>query len=144
MKTVRYSAGGSVRIEAVPLDAVPASLGLVSWLDTGDRHVAYRCIVTPRADGRWSGRSALVPAGWTIGSGSGDRRVCRYVADATAPARSMRTSSIRWTTSTSPARSWRRISWSCAATRPARPRAQAARVRGPGTLHISLTVRRTP
>jgi len=81
MKTVRYSAGGSLRIEAVPLDAVPASLGLVSWLDTGDRHVAYRCVVTPRADGRWSGRSALVPAGWTIGSGSGDRRVCRYVAD---------------------------------------------------------------
>ena len=81
MKTVRYSAGGSLRIEAVPLDAVPASLGLVSWLDTGDRHLAYRCVVTPRADGRWSGRSALLPAGWTIGSGSGDRRVCRYVAD---------------------------------------------------------------
>ena len=81
MKTVRYSAGGSVRIEAVPLDAVPASLGLVSWVDTGDRHVAYRCVVTPRADGRWSGRSALLPVGWMVGSGSGDRRVCRYVTD---------------------------------------------------------------
>ena len=44
--------------------------------------VAYRCLVTPRADGRWSGRSTLVPSGWTIGSGSGDRRVCRYAADA--------------------------------------------------------------
>ena len=81
MKTVRYSAGGSLRIEAVPLDAVPASLGLSSWLDTGDRHVAYRCIVTPRADGRWSGRSTILPSGWTIGGGSSDRRVCRYVAD---------------------------------------------------------------
>ena len=81
MKTVRYSAGGSLRIDAVPLAAVPASLGLVSWLDTGDRHVAYRCIVAPRADGRWSGRSAILPSGWTIGNGSGDRRVCRYVTD---------------------------------------------------------------
>lgn len=81
MKTVRYSSGGSVRIEAVPLDALPASLGLVSWLDTGDRHLAYRCVVAPRADGRWSGRSLLLPSGWTLGSGSGDRRVCRYAAD---------------------------------------------------------------
>ena len=83
MKTVRWSAGGNLRIEAVPLDAEPASLGLGSWQDTGDRHAAYRCIVTPRADGRWSGRSTLVPSGWTIGSGSGngDHRVCRYAAD---------------------------------------------------------------
>lgn len=81
MKTVRYSAGGSLRIEAVPLDAVPASLGLGSWLDTGERHLAYRCIVAPRADGRWSGRSILLPSGWTLGSGSGDRRVCRYAGD---------------------------------------------------------------
>jgi hypothetical protein len=48
MKTVRYDAGGSLRIEAVPIDAVPASLGLSAWLDTGDRHLAYRCVVTPR------------------------------------------------------------------------------------------------
>jgi hypothetical protein len=71
-----------VRFEAVPLDAVPASLGLASWVETGDRHLAYRCIVTPRADGRWSGRSAIAPSGWSLGGGSGDRRVCRYVADA--------------------------------------------------------------
>ena len=81
MKTVRWSTGGNLRIEAVPLAAEPASLGLVSWQDTGDRRTAYRCIVTPRADGRWSGRSTLVPSGWTIGSGSGDHRVCRYAAD---------------------------------------------------------------
>ena len=81
MKTVRYTAGGGLRIDTVPLDALPASLGLVSWLETGDRHLAYRCIVTPRADGRWSGRSTLQPLGWTIGGGSGDRRVCRYAGD---------------------------------------------------------------
>ncbi|MEO5881280.1 MAG: hypothetical protein ABIQ06_02600, partial [Caldimonas sp.] len=40
-----------------------------------------RCVVTPRADGRWSGRSTLLPSGWTVGSGSGDHRVCRHVAD---------------------------------------------------------------
>jgi len=81
MKTVRYSAGGSLHIEAVPIDALPAALGLAAWLETGDRHVVYRCVVAPRADGRWSGRSTLLPSGWTIGTGSGDRRVCRYAAD---------------------------------------------------------------
>ncbi len=81
MKTVRHSAGGSLHIEAVPIDAAPSSLGLAWWVDTGDRHVAYRCVVTPRADGRWTGRSTLVPSGWTIGAGSGDRRVCRYATD---------------------------------------------------------------
>jgi Tfp pilus assembly protein PilV len=81
MKTVRYSAGGSLHIDAVALDATPASLGLASWNDSGDRHLAYRCIVTPRADGRWSGRSTLLPSGWTIGAGSSDHKVCRYAAD---------------------------------------------------------------
>lgn len=47
----------------------------------GDRYVAYQCLVVPRADGRWSGRSMLVPSGWTIGVGANDRRVCRYTAD---------------------------------------------------------------
>ena len=81
MKTVRYAAAGSLHIDAVPIDALPASLGLSSWSDTGDRFVAYRCVVAPRADGRWSGRSTLVPTGWTIGTASADRRVCRYAAD---------------------------------------------------------------
>ena len=70
-----------------------------------------------------------VPAGWTIGSGGGDHRICRFAADATAPARSMRTSSIRPTMSTSPPRSWRRISWSFAATSPVRPPPTATRYR---------------
>ena len=81
MKTVRYSAGASLRIDAVPIDAAPASIGVSTWADTGDRFVGYRCIVTPRADGRWSGRTTLVPNGWTVGNGSGDRRVCRYATD---------------------------------------------------------------
>ncbi|MEP7300505.1 MAG: hypothetical protein ABI699_03180 [Caldimonas sp.] len=81
MKTVRYQAGGSLHVDAVPVDALPASLGLASWSDSGDRFVAYRCIVTPRADGSWSGRGTLLPSGWTIGSGNGDRRVCRYATD---------------------------------------------------------------
>ena len=35
--------------------------------------------MTPRADGRWSGRAPVVASGWTIGVGADDRRVCRYV-----------------------------------------------------------------
>jgi hypothetical protein len=71
MKTVRYSGGGSLHVDAVAIAAVPASLGLASWRDTGERFVSYRCLVTPRADGRWpaaprscraAGRSARVAA----------------------------------------------------------------------------------
>jgi Tfp pilus assembly protein PilV len=81
-KTVRYTtASGSLAVESVPLAALPASLGLATWTDTGDRHVAWHCVVYPRADGTWSGRATLVPSGWTVGTGPGDLRVCRYSAD---------------------------------------------------------------
>ncbi len=81
MKTVTYSAAGSQRIEAVPINALPASVGAASWVDSGDRHTAYTCVVYPLASGLWSGRATLVPAGWTLGNGPADRRVCRYTAD---------------------------------------------------------------
>ena len=82
-KTVRYVAAGSLRIDAVALDATPASVGLASWDDGGDRFVAWRCIVSPRADGRWSGRASLIAVGgWTIGTAGTDRRVCRFAANA--------------------------------------------------------------
>ena len=81
-KTVRHTAAGSLRVDAVVIDATPASLGIASWDDTGDRFVDWHCIVTPRADGRWSGRTSLVAGGgWTIGSTHVDRRVCSYGAD---------------------------------------------------------------
>ncbi|MEO7010517.1 MAG: hypothetical protein ABI156_15305 [Caldimonas sp.] len=81
LKTVSYANAGSTRTEAVPIAATPASLGLAAWTDSGDRYVAYHCVVYPRADGRWSGRSTLVPTGWTIGTSAADLRVCRYAAD---------------------------------------------------------------
>jgi hypothetical protein len=77
-KTVRYVADGSLHLDAVAVAATPASAGLAMWDDTGERFVAWHCVVTPRADGRWSGRVTVVASGWTIGSGGGDRRVCRY------------------------------------------------------------------
>ena len=49
--------------------------------DGSDRYVAYHCVVYPPASGLWSGRTTLTPAGWTIGTGPDDRRVCRYSAD---------------------------------------------------------------
>jgi prepilin-type N-terminal cleavage/methylation domain-containing protein len=85
-KTVRFVRDGSMQIEDVDADATPASAGLAAWEDTGDRFIAWHCIVAPRADGRWSGRIALVAHGWTIGTGSGDRRVCRFAAARTVAA----------------------------------------------------------
>ena len=81
MKTVAVSVAGSQRREAVAIDATPAALGVTAWADTGERHLAYHCSVTPRPDGRWSGRTTLVGIGWTIGSAPTDRRVCRYSRD---------------------------------------------------------------
>jgi type II secretory pathway pseudopilin PulG len=80
-KTVRYSGASGLHIEAVPLAAAPESLGLPAWTDTGDRHVAYHCVVFPPANGSWSGSATIVPQGWTLGAGTGDRRICRYSAD---------------------------------------------------------------
>lgn len=81
LKTVSYLAAASLHIEAVPLAALPASVGASTWADTGDRHLAYQCVVYPLASGQWSGRATLVPTGWAIGTGNADRRVCRFSAD---------------------------------------------------------------
>jgi Tfp pilus assembly protein PilV len=81
-KTVIYRAADGVHREAVALDATPASRGLASWQDSGERFVAYRCVVVAAGDPpRWSGQSVLVPVGWTIGTAPTQRRVCRYVND---------------------------------------------------------------
>ena len=81
VKTVSYLAAASLHIEAVPLAALPASVGASTWADTGDRHLAYQCVVYPLASGQWSGRATLVPTGWAIGTSAADRRVCRFSAD---------------------------------------------------------------
>jgi len=78
-KTVRYLVDGSVHIDDVALDATAAAAGLDAWQETGDRFLAWHCIVTPRADGRWSGHIALRGDGWTIGAAADQRRVCRYL-----------------------------------------------------------------
>ena len=47
----------------------------------GEAYVAYHCAVYPMASGVWSGRLDLQPAGWTVGTGANDWRVCRLAAD---------------------------------------------------------------
>lgn len=81
LKTVSYTVGGSLHIEAVPIAAAPASIGLPGWAETGERFAAYHCAVYPAASGPWSGSVTLVPSGWTLGTGAGDRRACRFSAD---------------------------------------------------------------
>jgi Tfp pilus assembly protein PilV len=81
VKTVSYTSAGTARIDDVPIGTTPAFLGVASWSETGDRHVVYHCLVRPLPDGRWSGRTTVVPSGWTLGTGPADHRVCRYTAD---------------------------------------------------------------
>lgn len=49
-----------------------------------EKRIDYACLVVPRADGRWSARAELVPAGWTIGVTAADHRVCRFAHDGDA------------------------------------------------------------
>lgn len=82
VKAVSSTGASGLRTDAVPLAATPASMGLDAWVETGDRHVSYHCVVYPLAgSGLWSGRTTLAPAGWTVGTGPDDRRVCRFSAD---------------------------------------------------------------
>ena len=76
---MRFRVNASLRIADVAIDATAASQGLDRWDDTGERFVAWHCIVVPRADGRWSGRATLVAGGWAIGAGADAHRVCRSV-----------------------------------------------------------------
>lgn len=81
MKGVAFDGTGGRRIEAVPLTASPASLGLTGWADTGERFVAYHCLIESAPGAAWSGRLAIVPVGWRIGTAAGERRVCRHSSD---------------------------------------------------------------
>ena len=82
VKTVAYPYRGGVRHDSVPLAATPAFLNLAAWAETGERHVAYLCVVQPTGSPpSWSGRSSVVAAGWVIGAGANEYKVCRYSAD---------------------------------------------------------------
>jgi len=73
MKTVRFHSAESLRIQAVPIDAMPASVGVAAWQETGERSLDWHCVVTPRADGHWNGRVVVSPV-----ADAASRRVCRY------------------------------------------------------------------
>ena len=81
-KTVSYTLAGAARSEAVPIAANAAALGAGDWVETGERYVAYHCVIVPAStESNWSGRTTVVPAGWAIGAGPNDRRICRFSAD---------------------------------------------------------------
>ena len=81
LETVTVQIGGATQSRSVPLGATPASSGYATWQETGARFVAYHCVVPPLPSGSWSGRTTLMPSGWTLGTAATDWRVCRYSAD---------------------------------------------------------------
>lgn len=81
METVAFDRDGSRRLATVPIGALPASLGVTGWTETGERFARYHCAVYPGATAGWSGRTTLLPSGWAIGSVAGTWRVCRYTPD---------------------------------------------------------------
>ncbi len=58
-------------------EATPTSTPCV--IETHADGVAYHCAIATA--GPWSGRSRIVPQGWTLGEAFGQYRVCRYSAD---------------------------------------------------------------
>jgi type IV pilus modification protein PilV len=82
LKTVAIPAASGVRLDAVPLDATPASRGLADWQERGETFVAYHCVIVPAAGVlRWSGRLTLVPEGWSLGGSANEWRICRVTTD---------------------------------------------------------------
>lgn len=85
--SITTAPAGSVRAVTVPIDATPASQGLSTWTDLGDRHWQFHCRVPPAPSGgdadtpHWSGRLQFTPLGWTLGTVAGAHRMCRYSAD---------------------------------------------------------------
>jgi len=87
-KTVSYTTPQGTRREAVPAGAQPASVGAIAWTEGGERFIAYHCLVAVAGSAsKWSGRSSVVPAGWTLGSTAAQRKVCRFSADQDASGR---------------------------------------------------------
>ena len=82
LKTVRLSENGTVRTQAVPLDASPADFGSTRpWQETGERYASYVCVLAAANSGTgWSGRWRLRPRGWRLGTTASARKVCRYGA----------------------------------------------------------------
>jgi Tfp pilus assembly protein PilV len=74
---------------ALTSEAIAPYAGLVAAnvlnpVATGERFIAYTCVVYPRAFAgglAWTGRSMLSPSGWTIGAAAADYKVCRYSED---------------------------------------------------------------
>lgn len=89
MKTVSYLEDGKRRRAAVPTTATPSSWAVDTWVDLGERFIAYRCVVAGKAPNKgapaqWSGRLSLVPHGWALGTASTAFKVCRYRAQTPA------------------------------------------------------------
>ncbi|MBC7717975.1 MAG: hypothetical protein H7143_13675 [Pseudorhodobacter sp.] len=93
MKTVSYLEDGKRRRAAVPSTATPSSWAVDTWVELGERFIAYHCVVVGKASStgtgtgtgagtsaRWSGRLSLVPHGWALGAASTAFKVCRYRA----------------------------------------------------------------
>lgn len=89
VRLVDVGVPGAPRVIAVAIAATPASQGLASWIELGDRYWRYHCMVapaaspagTPAAAPHWIGRPLVTPHGWTIAATPGARRICRYSAD---------------------------------------------------------------
>jgi type IV pilus modification protein PilV len=81
--TVRSNAGQS-DLTIAEGDPIPSG-----YSDSNaPRFISYTCIVVPIDHDSvaatrpiWSGEVTLNPSGWTFGSGSGDRRLCRFTSD---------------------------------------------------------------
>lgn len=82
LQVVTYTLDGERHRTAVPLGASPPVDGASDWRDTGERHAAYTCAVAvDGGTGTWSGRTSVVPRGWSLGTTADTYRVCRVVAD---------------------------------------------------------------
>ena len=85
LRTVARSGPDGTQFDAVALAAEPGAALPAGATPTGERYLAYDCVVYPGATASWSGTTVLRPSGWRIGTDDDALRVCRYADVATDP-----------------------------------------------------------
>ncbi len=82
VRTLRQEdAARGVVLRDIALAADAASLGLAGAVDTGERSVAWRCLIEPADANGWSGALDVRADGWSFGTVAGTERLCRVATD---------------------------------------------------------------
>lgn len=83
-KTAVVPVGAALTAAGIAPYVTDAQAAISAVTDMDERFIAYTCVVYPRdfsGTKAWTGRSMIVPSGWTVGTSATTYKVCRYSED---------------------------------------------------------------